>query len=159
MARNGLYFEDVSLIEFIANESNESTALGVKAAKLALRDTADYLAELLEEEYIKKDKRASGTLIDSIDVKEIDNGFEVAVLADYAPAVEWGSKPHYPPVAPIRIWCARKLGDEGATWRVIHKIATKGIKPTPVFAKSFAKIEKFFLKRFNVYFNKLVVED
>jgi hypothetical protein len=33
----------------------------------------------------------------------------------YAPAVELGSKPHWPPLAPLELWVRRKLGGSGSS--------------------------------------------
>lgn len=46
--------------------------------------------------------------------------------ARYAEAVEEGTRPHWPPIAPLRLWAARVLGDASAAYPIAAKIAKHG---------------------------------
>lgn len=105
-------------------------------------------------------KRASntGALAQSwqVQAKSYD---EVIVFSNllYAPFVEYGTKPHRPPIEPIMKWVRLKLGKSGrdlesTSWAVWHKIATKGT-PEKRYARDAA--DNFNLER---YVSKLLEE-
>ncbi|MGM0641950.1 MAG: hypothetical protein ACQESN_11080, partial [Thermotogota bacterium] len=61
---------------------------------------------------------------------------------NYAPFLEFGTKPHTPPLQPILSWVRRKLGftDESAenvAWSIIHKISRRGTKARNYFKDSY----------------------
>jgi HK97 gp10 family phage protein len=62
--------------------------------------------------------------------------------APYARFVESGTKPHWAPIAPLKAWARRVLGDEQAAYAVQHAIAQRGTKAQPFFAPSVAEVEK-----------------
>jgi hypothetical protein len=55
---------------------------------------------------------------------------EVFTLQPHALPVETGSKPHWAPIRPLKLWAKRILGDEGAAYAIRHAIAKRGTKPT-----------------------------
>ncbi len=61
----------------------------------------------------------------------------------YAIPVESGSRPHFPPVAPLQLWVRRKLGisDErevrSVAFLIARKISRVGTKPVLMFRRSF----------------------
>ena len=54
----------------------------------------------------------------------------------YAPYVEFGTKPHFPPRGPIERWAELVLGDASAWFMVARAIAGRGTKPRGMFAKA-----------------------
>lgn len=67
----------------------------------------------------------------ALDIREMGNDVEGQVGfqgpgARYAEAVEEGSRPHWPPIAPLKLWAARVLGDSSAAYPVAAKIAKYG---------------------------------
>lgn len=58
---------------------------------------------------------------------------EVVVDSKYGAAIEFGTRPHFPPVAPLEAWAKRKLGRSGLGFVVARKIAQKGTKAQPFF--------------------------
>lgn len=55
----------------------------------------------------------------------------------YAPFVEFGTRPHTPPIAPIKEWADRKgIANVGAVWAAIRK---HGTKPHPFLRPAFAE--------------------
>jgi len=54
----------------------------------------------------------------------------VGSQAPYAQAVDEGSRPHWAPIAPLKRWAARKLGDERIGYAIRWAIARRGTKPT-----------------------------
>lgn len=74
----------------------------------------------------------TGFLRASIHTKQIDwNHVRVGTsMAQYAAAVEFGSKPHTPPFEPIREW-ARRHGIEEAAYPILLKIQREGTPAQP----------------------------
>ncbi len=56
---------------------------------------------------------------------------EVDVNQSYGPFVEFGSRPHMPPIDAIKLWCLRVLGDESAAWPIAMKIKEEGTPAQP----------------------------
>ena len=61
-------------------------------------------------------------------------------------SVEMGTKPHFPPVAPIRHWVERKLGLSGreadsAAFAIARAISKRGTKGAGMFEKAFENNE------------------
>lgn len=64
-------------------------------------------------------------------------GLRVVSTAPYSLAVELGSRPHFPPIAPILAWVIFKgfagIGTqtpESIAYAIAHKISVEGTKPT-----------------------------
>ena len=77
-----------------------------------------------------------GQLVNSIwwEVAMLSNGIIggwVLVGAKYGGYIEFGTKPHMPPVEPLKQWAKRKLHDEGLGYAVALKIKREGTKPKP----------------------------
>jgi len=67
---------------------------------------------------------------------------QVGTNLSYAVFVHEGTKPHWPPKAPIRKWVIKKLGIKGentdkVTFAVRRKIARKGTKARPFLTAAF----------------------
>lgn len=78
----------------------------------------------------------NGTLSLSIQPGEIvitnDNvTADVVAHANYASFVEYGTRPHFPPVDALRDWAARVLGDERLAFVVARAIARRGTYAKP----------------------------
>ena len=77
-----------------------------------------------------------GQLVNSIwwEVALLSNGIIggwVLVGAKYGGYVEFGTKPHMPPVEPLKQWAKRKLKDESLGYAVALKIKREGTQPKP----------------------------
>lgn len=55
----------------------------------------------------------------------------VEANADYASYIEFGTRPHFPPVDALRDWCAKFLGDERLAFVVARAIARRGTMAHP----------------------------
>ncbi|QOR55526.1 MAG: hypothetical protein UMS36scaffold28_16 [Phage 59_13] len=78
----------------------------------------------------------NGTLSQSIQPGEIvvtdaNITAEVIAHANYASFVEFGTRPHFPPVDALRDWAARVLGDERLAFVVARAIARRGTYAKP----------------------------
>lgn len=65
---------------------------------------------------------------------------------EYAAPVEYGTKPHFPPVAPIELWCQRKLGLDGkeaqsVALAIARKIRWKGTKGAHMFERAMTELQ------------------
>jgi len=68
-------------------------------------------------------------------VEESDGTIRWGYTADYAKAVEEGSRPHWPPIQPLLGWARRVLGNESAAYAVQQKIAREGTNPVGFVAR------------------------
>lgn len=98
-------------------------------------------------EYLdRKDVNVTGDLRKSIThevSRELNSiRLQVGTNLGYAVFVHEGTKPHWPPKAPIRKWVIKKLGIKGeetdkVTFAVRRKIGRKGTKAKPFLAVAF----------------------
>lgn len=66
----------------------------------------------------------------------IDRGI-IGVGELYGAAVEFGTRPHFPPVAPLERWAQTKLGKSGLGFVIARKIAREGTKAQPYAEPAF----------------------
>lgn len=101
---------------------------------------------LLEGEVKKNTPVNTGALRASITHQIKGVGAEmqgiVGTVKQYAPYVETGTRPHWPPPAPIRYWVMRKLRLRGpaletVTFLVQRAIARRGTRGAQMFQKAF----------------------
>jgi hypothetical protein len=52
-------------------------------------------------------------------------------------SVETGSRPHFPPIAPLRLWAARKLGDGDAAFAIARAISIRGTRGYGMFHRGY----------------------
>lgn len=87
---------------------------------------------------------ATGDLRDSIavnitqDASRFVHG-ELVAAAPHASFVAYGTRPHWPPRAPIEVWAAAKLGDRRLWFVVARAISRRGTRPHPDFAALFTE--------------------
>ena len=119
-----------------------------------LRRTGRISSLYLERSIVQKidsmNKVDRGDLRKSIThaVKTLPNGVRcnIGTNLEYAIYVHEGTKPHYPPVQPIREWVRRKLKPakedlNRITYMVIQKIGKKGTDPNPFLKEVFDEKE------------------
>ena len=73
---------------------------------------------------------------------------EVVAGSPHAIFVEEGTRPHFPPVAPLEAWAARKLGSPGLGFVIARSIARKGTPAQPFMQPavddSIRDVERYF---------------
>ena len=121
--------EFTQIVRGMPNDLRQSFAQG-------LRDAAHVLADKVREQIEAVDAVDTEALLDSVAVRPGLGGATVVVDAPHAAPVEYGSRPHMPPVQPIEDWGRRKLGREGLGWPVALKIAREGTKPRRYFKRA-----------------------
>jgi len=88
----------------------------------------------------------TGRLSQSIVVEDrpFDKAVVVGTNVQYAPFVEFGTRPHMPPVEPLKEWAALKLHNPNAGYAVAKKIARQGTKPKPFMRPAIRVGQKYF---------------
>lgn len=86
----------------------------------------------------------------------------VSSSAIHAQPVELGSRPHFPPVAPIRDWVEHKLGisqdqSEGVAFAIARTIAKRGTKGHFMFRNAFEANELQVLQILNAAVGRIAV--
>ena len=133
--------------------------------KLVIAASVDFQAKAIQE----APQGATGLLQKSIQAQatkthgdKVTGGIETA--NPYAAAVEYGTRPHFPPVAPLKLWVKAKLGITNeaeitsAAYGIARKISKHGTKPQkfieratdkmrPDFARKFEKTVEVLIKR------------
>ena len=87
----------------------------------------------------------TGHLADTILVDMVDGGeaAEIGPTAGYGPAVEYGTKPHFPPPDALEGW-AKRHGFDSA-WPICLAIAERGLPPRPFLLPAYlAIVDKFY---------------
>ncbi|SFJ83214.1 HK97-gp10 family putative phage morphogenesis protein [Thermoflavimicrobium dichotomicum] len=79
-----------------------------------------------------------GNLRDSIDylVNDSRKSVIIGASAAYAPYVEYGTRPHFPPPNALKGW-AKRHGAEGAEFLIARSISKKGTKAQPFLTPAF----------------------
>jgi len=80
--------------------------------------------------------------------KILSDKYVLTSKAEYSEAIEYGTKPFYAPIEPLKGWARRVLGDEGAAYAVRAKIAKFGITAQPFMRPAFFEVENFWLPQF-----------
>ena len=80
------------------------------------------------------------------DISVTRTNVEAKVVAnvDYAAYVEFGTRPHFPPVDALRDWAAKKLGDENLAFPVARAIGARGTPPRPYLGPALLRNQSFF---------------
>lgn len=107
----------------------EEIGMGLRQASLAVEGQAKSLAPVRTGNL----RRSIGSTVAPI------GGRPAGVIfasAKYAPYVEYGTKPHTPPLGPIQRWAARKGLPGGAIWMAIRR---RGTKPHPFMEPALAQ--------------------
>lgn len=92
-----------------------------------------------------------GFLAGSIHLYPMNPGETIYTLwarSSYAQAVEYGTSPHYVPIAPLKEWAARKLGDQSLAWAVRAKIAMVGTDAHPFFRPAMDEVRNIWIPRY-----------
>jgi hypothetical protein len=89
----------------------------------------------------------TGKLRQSVRYRRTAKGGRIDVTAPHAAFLEYGTRPHKPPIAPLKRWAMRRLGLSekeayGVARAIQLKIAVSGTKPRFFVKRSRVKIEE-----------------
>lgn len=130
----------------------ELTAQFPEASAAARRNRLQEALLLLEREVKRLTPEGAGPihLRDTVFQKLMDRGDSiwgiVATPAAYGEPLEFGSRPHFPPIAPIRFWVEKKLRLSGAEAKsaafcIARAISRRGTKGAKMFGTGFESNE------------------
>jgi len=133
---------DIQGIESLAQKWPEATR---KATIARITETVLFL----EAEIKKATPMGAGpvnlrdTIFHKVDMGEPAWGM-VATPAKYGEAVELGTRPHFPPVAPLQYWVEKQMGLTGKEARsvaylIARAISKRGTKPRKMFTDTMEK--------------------
>lgn len=86
----------------------------------------------------------TGNLKNRIHLNPLQRGASEYTLSDgvkYGIHCEYGTKPHYVPIAPLMGWAGRVLGDKNAAFAIRAKISKHGTPAQPFFRPSFHEVK------------------
>lgn len=75
--------------------------------------------------------------------------------APYAVYVEEGTRPHFPPRAPIELWTQRVLGDRKLWFLVARAISRRGTRAHHMFRDAWAKVSPTIQPRLQVTMDRI----
>jgi hypothetical protein len=103
-------------------------------------ETAYEVRDEAQKNVKRLDAFDTGDLHDSIQVQVSPKGLAVHVIstAKHAPFIEFGTRPHFPPLEPIREWCRSRGIDESAAFPIAKKIAEHGTPERPFLYPAYA---------------------
>ena len=88
------------------------------------------------------------TLRGSVSTEFVSGGAIVSVDAPHAPMIEYGTRPFFPPVAPLVEWAKRKgfatteEEAKGVAFAVAKAISQRGIEPRRFFSKAWERMRR-----------------
>jgi hypothetical protein len=115
-------------------------ALAPEFTKNAVNATALLIQSRAKANVTDNQTIDTGRLRSSIKIEEYANGFARKVGSDlkYAPSIEYGSRPHFPPLAPIREWCRRHGIPESKAYPIALAISKRGTPAMPFLEPALA---------------------
>lgn len=157
---------DLSEVEELAKKYGRGPEIIDKEAMRTMKE-----GTLLTERLVKlglEPHQATGMLYSSIysSVYHIQDGIEGIITAKlpgkrYVEFVEFGTRPHWPPVEPIRFWVLQKLRPPveevpGIAFLVGRKISRVGTPARRAFEQGWLEAEPKVMSMFNVMAYKVV---
>lgn len=121
----------------IGNAAPQIKRVGV----LAMRQVAQQLVAKVVNEIVVRGLPDTQALQKSVRWRATDGGGTVIVDAPHAPYIEYGTRPHRPPLQPLVEWAMRKLGvtlteARSIAWVIAEKQALYGTPPHRFFASA-----------------------
>jgi HK97 gp10 family phage protein len=101
----------------------------------------------------------TGLLRSSIKIENYSTGgyaAKVGTDVNYAKAIEYGQRPHFPPLDPIREWCRRHGIPESMAFVIARKIAKTGQPAKPFLFPAFESERRNFVDRINSAWQDIV---
>ena len=78
--------------------------------------------------------------------KEGSRTYTLSDGVDYGIHVEYGTKPHFIPIIPLKGWAKRVLGDPNLAYAVRANIAKRGIPAQPFFRPAYEEVRLKWVK-------------
>ena len=99
----------------------------------ANRETAEEIQHIAQRNIKSIDAYATGLMSSSVEVASSPAGlvWTVGTKVKYGPYVEFGTRPHWPPLDAIRKWCQVRGIPESAAFLIARKISRVGTPERP----------------------------
>ena len=100
----------------------------------------------------------TGMLKNSITLTPSKPGSDVYDLTDgvdYGIHVEYGTKPHFVPIAPLKLWAKRKFGEESIGYAIRAVISKRGMQEHPFFRPALHEVKIVWLPAYEKQLNKV----
>jgi hypothetical protein len=129
----GVFKADLRGIEQVRRNINAVRAGFPEWLAAANEQTAEEIANLARRNIKSIDAYATGAMYAGIQVSSSPGGlvFTVGCTEKYAPYVEMGTRPHFPPLDAIREWCRVRGIPESAAFPIARQIARRGLPERP----------------------------
>lgn len=125
----------------------------------AMDQSTRYVKGQIRDEIRSNRITNTGNLARSVAIEPVKpNRGRVYVSEMYGAAVEFGSRPHFPPVAPLERWAQTKLGKSGIGFLIARKIARVGTKANPFVAPAFKNSIEYINQRFQSAIKEVVLK-
>ena len=117
--------------------------------------TANEIFDLARRNLQENDSIAWGNLYDSVVTEVSARGLAIWVgsTSPYAAYVEFGTRPHWPPVDAIEDWCEVKGIPVEAAFLIARKIAERGTPARPFMRPALKEGQRNHLARIRAFFS------
>ncbi len=114
--------------------------------KLKVKGQLEDIARELVNEMKIEAPTDTGRLKQSIQIiGSAEDKLYVGTSVKYAAYIQFGTRPHYPPIQPLKKWVRRKLNaEESVAYAVQRKIGAKGTEPNPFVDRAIEKVRRKF---------------
>jgi hypothetical protein len=108
----------------------------------ANRESAEEIRDLARRNLKDIDAYDTGETYESVAIASTRLGLVYAVgsAAKQAPFIEFGTRPHFPPVSAIAAWCRRKGIPESAAFPIARAIGERGTPERPWLRPAFIAV-------------------
>lgn len=115
----------------------------------ANQETANEMFDEARRFLKQSDTYATGDLYDSVVTEVSARGLAIWVgsQSPYAAYVEFGTRPHFPPLDAIRAWCRVKGIPESAAFPIARQISVRGTPAIPFMRTALAVGRRHHLER------------
>jgi Bacteriophage HK97-gp10, putative tail-component len=116
-------------------------------------ETAYEIRDLAQRNVRQLDAFDTGELYNSFVVTISPQGLSVGVASKspYAPYVEFGTRPHFPPLEPIRRWCISRGLPASAAFPIARAISERGTPERPFLYPAFKVGMRNHIQRIRKY--------
>ena len=129
----------------------------IKGLEKGKKLTLEGLRRVLQKSMFKMEELAiNNAPVDQNEIRQgisvfpeiLSNKYVLKSTAGHSAAMEYGTRPFYAPIDPLKSWAARKLGDENLAYPVRAKIAKLGITAQPFMRPALSQVKNYWFDVF-----------
>ncbi len=125
-------------------------------ARREINKAIDYAIHKLQQSTMQEAPHATGTLKSRIKTRLGNLWGRVWVDVGYGIYVHEGTRPHWAPIRPLKLWARKKFGDERIAYAVQRVIARRGTKANPFMQRAIDKDKNKINKRFDKALDNII---